>query len=71
MKQFLYNVDMKEDATGKKIELRVWAKNVDDATHKIVDAIGGYRGEYTWCGSGPVYENNNLVSRIVADIEDG
>lgn len=67
MKEYLYQVNMKDDKTGEVIKLRVWAKNVDEATHKVTSAIGGYRGEYSWQGSGPVYENNNPVSKDVAD----
>lgn len=67
MKQYLYQVSMKDDKIGEVIKLRVWAGSVDEATHKVTCAIGGYRGEYSWQGSGPVYENNNLVSRDVTD----
>lgn len=63
MKETLYTVSMKHKATGEKIKLMVWAENVDEATHKIVGAIGGCRGEYSWTGSGPEYENNQLVTR--------
>ena len=65
MKQVLYKVCMKHDKTGEKIDLMVWAENVDEATHKVVSAIGGYRGEYSWRGSGPQYENNRLVTREI------
>lgn len=65
MKQYLYNVGMKHKKTGQKIDLMVWAENVDEATHKVTGAIGGYRGEYSWTGSGPEYENNELVTREI------
>ena len=65
MKQTLYRVGMKHKATGERINLMVWAENVEEATHKITGAIGGYRGEYSWTGSGPEYENNHLVTREI------
>ena len=65
MKQILYGVGMKHKATGEKLDLMVWAENVDEATHKVTGAIGGYRGEYAWTGSGPIYENNQLVTREI------
>ena len=65
MKQYLYNVGMKHKKTGQKIDLMVWAENVDEATHKVTGAIGGYRGEYSWTGSVPEYENNELVTREI------
>lgn len=65
MKQYLYRVGMKHKKTGEKIDLFVWAENVDEATHKVTNAIGGYRGEYSWTGSGPEYKNNELVTREI------
>lgn len=63
MKQHLYKVDMKHKETNERISLKVWAENTDEATHKIVNAIGGYRGEYEWRGTSPEYKNNQLVTR--------
>lgn len=65
VKQYLYSVGMKHKKTGQKIDLMVWAENVDEATHKVTGAIGGYRDEYSWTGSGPEYENNELVTREI------
>lgn len=65
MKQVLYSVGMKHNKTGERLKLMVWAENVDEATHKVTGAIGGYRGEYSWTGSGPQYENNQLVTREI------
>lgn len=65
MKQHLYRVCMRHDKTGERLNLMVWAENVDEATHKVTGAIGGYRGEYSWIGSGPEYENNQLVTREI------
>ena len=65
MMQYLYNVTMKHKSTGEKIKLKVWAENVDEATHKVTGVIGGYRGEYSWTGSGPEYENNKIIFREI------
>lgn len=67
MKEHLYQVGMKDKRTGEKIELRIWAKNTDEATHKVTTALFGANGEYSWTGSGPVYKNNELVSREAKD----
>lgn len=67
MKEYLYSIGMKDSRTGEKIHLRVWGKNVDDATNKITSALLGYRGEYVWTGSGPLYENNEVISRDAKD----
>lgn len=65
MKQHLYRVGMKHNTTGERVNLHVWADNVEEATHLIVSAIGGYRGEYSWTGSGPEYQNNQIVTREI------
>ena len=64
MKEYLYNIGIVYRRTGEKSDLRVWAKNVDDATYKITDALFGAYGEYIWTGTGPAHdENGNLISR--------
>lgn len=65
MKQNLYSVSMRHKKSGERINLKVWAENVDEATHKVVEAIGGYHGEYEWRGSSPEYKNNQLVTRTI------
>lgn len=63
MKEYLYQVGLKDRRTGEKIKLRIWAKNVDEATNKVTNALFGVYGEYSWTGSGPLYENNKLIER--------
>ena len=63
MKEYLYSIGMKDSRTGEEIHLHVWGKNVDAATNKITSALFGYRGEYVWTGSGPLHENNEVISR--------
>lgn len=66
MKEYLFGVSVKHKRTGEKIALYVWAKNVDDATHSLCGSLIGYKCEYEWCGSSPVYENNQNVMREVS-----
>lgn len=65
MTERLFRVGMKHKTTGEKIKLMVWAENVDEATAKIVNAIGGYDGEYAWTGSGPEIRGNEVIKREV------
>ena len=65
MKEYLYQVNMMHKATDELIRLFVWASNGDEATHKVTSALGGYNGSYAWHGTGPVYENNSIVSRVI------
>lgn len=63
MKQQLFRVGMQHKGTKKKVEVNVWASNVDEATSKLTDLFFGRFNEYEWTGSGPVYENNETVTR--------
>ena len=64
MTEYLFRVGMKHKKTGEKLSLMVWAKSVDEATHKVVKAIGGCYGEYSWTGSGPEYgDDGNVMKR--------
>lgn len=50
---------------GEKIKLMIWGKSVEEATKRVVMALGGCSGEYAWTGSGPEYENNAPISREI------
>lgn len=64
MEEYLYSVGLEDKRTKEKFNLRVWARNVDNATHKITDALFGIDGEYKWTGTGPERdENDDLISR--------
>ena len=64
MKEYLYSVGLEDKRTKEKFNLRVWARNVDDATYKITGALFGADGEYRWTGTGPERdENGDLISR--------
>lgn len=65
MKENLYTVGLKDRRTGENLDLRIWAETTDAATHKITNALFGACGEYVWRGTGPLYENNKLISREI------
>lgn len=65
MKEYQYRVCAKRKATGDVINLYVWAENTDAATHKLCGVLFGHLCEYEWRGTGPVYENNEIVSRTI------
>ena len=41
--------------------------DVDAATHKLTGTLIGPECEYIWTGSGPIYENNQLIRREKKD----
>ena len=61
----LYYVNLIHRKTGEKVELHVWAEHTGEATHKCASLYDPYTGEYQWMGSGPIYENNKLVSKVI------
>ena len=63
MTEILYRVGVKHKTTGEKLKLFVWAKNTNEATHKLTGTLIGYNCEYAWTGTGPEYKNNQLVTR--------
>lgn len=67
MKEHLYSVGLEHKQTGERIDLQVWARNTDEATHKLTGVLIGYSCPYRWTGSGPVYENNKIVTREAKD----
>lgn len=63
MKEHLYSVGLEHKKTGERIDLQVWARNTDEATHKLTGVLIGYTCPYRWTGSGPDYENNRIITR--------
>lgn len=63
MKEHLYSVGLEHKKTGERIDLQVWAKNTKEATHKLAGVLIGYYCPYRWTGSGPIYENNQIITR--------
>ncbi len=67
MKEHLYSVGIRHKKRHESLNLLVWARNTDEATHKLTGTLIGYHCEYAWTGTGPVYENGKLVARTVED----
>ena len=66
MKEQLFSVGIQHKKTGERISLQVWAENVDKATaHLVHGSLIGPDAEYRWTGSGPIYENNEIVTSEV------
>ena len=65
MKEKLYSVGIRHKKTGERTKLFIWAENVDKATHCLCGTLIGYKCEYEWTGTSPVYEKNELVTREV------
>lgn len=63
MKEYLYEVFLKDKEVGNKFSLYVWAENTDEATHKLVGTLIGPDCEYIWRGTSPVYQSNGQVER--------
>ena len=67
MNEHLYTVSVQDKKTKEKLKLQVWAKNTDEATHKLTGSLIGYHCQYRWTGTNPVYEDNKIVTRKVAE----
>ncbi len=67
MIEHLYSVGIQHKKSKENCDLYVWAKNTDEATHKLTGTLIGYNCEYAWTCSGPVYKDNKLVSRTRTD----
>lgn len=61
------SICVRHKSTGEKLKLEVWAEDVDAATHKLTGTLIGPECEYIWTGSGPIYENNQLIRREKKD----
>lgn len=67
MIEHLYTVSVQDKKTNEQLKLQVWAKNADEATHKFTGSLIGYNCQYRWTGTNPVYEDNKIVTRKVAE----
>ena len=63
MKEFMYEVSLRDKATGDNFGIFVWAENTDAATNKLVGILIGPNCEYIWRGTTPVYQSNNQLER--------
>ena len=64
MYEYKYSIGVRHKSTGEKLKLEVWAEDVDAATHKLTGTLIGPECE---TGSGPIYENNQLIRREKKD----
>lgn len=60
MQEQLFSVGIQHIKTGERINLEVWAKNVNEATMNLSGVIS-WNTQYRWTGSGPVYDDNGKV----------
>lgn len=63
MKEYKWSVGLRHKTTREKLNVTVWAPKNEDATHKLCGILIGPECEYEWTGTGPIYENNQTVSR--------
>lgn len=54
MTERLFSIGLRHKTSHEKLDLLVWAENVDKATHKLTGILIGYECEYNWRGTGPV-----------------
>ena len=64
-KEHLYQVGLRHKKSRETCNLQVWAKNADEATHKLTGALIGYHCQYEWRGTNVLYENNQPITREV------
>ena len=67
MNEHLYTVSVQDKKTNEKLKLQVWARNTDEATQTLTGSLIGYNCQYRWTGTSPVYEDNKIVTRKVAE----
>lgn len=65
-KEHLYQIGLVDKKTDEKFNLQVWAKNADEATHKLTGTLIGYDCQYRWRGTNVLYENNRPISREIS-----
>ncbi len=53
--QPVWKVDMRNARTGEEISLEVTGNTNEEATRKCT-ALFGYKGDYIWLGTGPLYD---------------
>lgn len=63
MTEYLYQVNFRNKETGEQMHLNVWAESADAATYKLTGTLIGFGCEYAWVSTGPLYKNNQLISR--------
>ena len=64
MTEQLFHVGIQHRKTGERIDLEVWAKNVNEATMGLEGVIS-WNTQYRWTGTCAVYKDNKIVTREV------
>lgn len=59
----LWRVSIRHKETGENLCLEVWADSNLHATSKLLNSVIGIDKRYAWTGTGPVYKNNQVVTR--------
>ena len=66
-KERLYRVGLRHKKSRETCNLQVWAKNADEATHKLTGSLIGYHCQYEWRGTNVLYENNVPITRDIQE----
>lgn len=66
-KERLYQVGLRHKKSRETCNLQVWAKNADEATHKLTGSLIGYHCQYEWRGTNVLYENNVPITRDIQE----
>ena len=66
-KERLYQVGLRHKKSKETCNLQVWAKNADEATHKLTSSLIGYQCQYEWRGTNVLYENNVPITRDIQE----
>ena len=66
-KERLYQVGLRHKKSRETCNLQVWAKNADEATHKLTGSLIGYHCQYEWHGTNVLYENNVPITRDIQE----
>ena len=66
-KERLYQVGLRHKKSKETYNLQVWAKNADEATHKLTGSLIGYHCQYEWRGTNVLYENNVPITRDIQE----
>ena len=66
-KERLYQVGLRHKKSKETCNLQVWAKNADEATHKLTGSLIGYHCQYEWRGTNVLYENNVPITRDIQE----
>jgi uncharacterized protein YydD (DUF2326 family) len=59
----LWRVSIRHKETGETLNLEVWADSNEHATFKLLNSVIGIDKRYAWTGTGPVYKDNQVVTR--------